>query len=80
MSLSEKIYLLISSLLGMVAIVYGGNLAWRHPAKFRTNLFFDGGKWFVFILWIYRVTFLLFGLLTLFLFLMTSLSLAGFIK
>lgn len=80
MSLLEKIYLLIASLLGIVAIVYWGNTVWRYPAKFRKVLFVDPGKWFVPFLWLYRISLLFFGLVALFIFLMTSLSLAGFIK
>jgi len=80
MNPSEKIYLLIASLLGMIAIILWGSIVWRDPAKFRKMLAVDPGKWFVPILWGYRIILLFFTLVMLFIFFMTSLSLAGFIK
>ena len=59
------ILILIGALCGLI---YWGNLAWRHPTKFRDATFFDffGGKQFGFYLWMYRIFTLLFGLAMLF--------------
>jgi len=79
MSLSEKIYFFIFSLVGIPAIIYWGNIVWRHPDKFRKTLVFDGGRWFVFYLWAYRIFILLFGLALLFITVMMILDSIGIV-
>ena len=80
MKLSETIYFFIFSLVGIIAIVRWENIVWRHPDEFRKMLFVDPGKFFVPFLWIYRIILLFFTLLLLFIFSITFLSLAGFLK
>jgi hypothetical protein len=80
MSFPEAIYATIIGLLGVIAVIPWTNLAWRHPIKFRSKLFNDGGKQFGLLLWIYRILFLLFGLVALFILLIGSFFLANFIK
>ena len=80
MSLSEKIYFFVFSLVGFVAILRWGNIVWRNPDKFRKTLFVDPGNFFIPFLWINRILLLVFGLVLLFIFLIMSLSLMGVLK
>jgi ABC-type transport system involved in cytochrome c biogenesis permease subunit len=78
MNSSNQIYFLIFSLLSLIPIAYWGYIAWRHPIKLKEKFFSDLGKWFVPVLWFYRITFSLFGLILIFIVLVTSLPLLGF--
>ncbi len=80
MSFTEAIYSTIFGLVGVAAVTPWSNLAWRYPEKFRSKLFFDGGKQFGPLLWIYRIVFLIFGLAALLMLFVGSFFLVSFIK
>ena len=83
MSQNDKIIFILVLLGSLWVIMYSVNLVWRHPAKFKELTPFDlfySEKGFLFFIWTFRVVTLLFGLIILFLIVMTFLSLVGLIR
>jgi len=68
---------------GLLGMIYWGNLAWRHPDKFKETSFFNflaNDKGFVFYLWFIRILVVVVGLVTLFSLVMLILNLSGVTK
>ena len=83
LSLTRIIAFSLIFLGGLLGIVYWGNLAWRHPDKFKETSFFNflsNDKGFVFYLWFIRILVAVVGLVILVSLMMLILNLIDVIK